>query len=437
VNRGECQGGATTIYFLLFTVVIFGLMVMATDVGRLYLIQGELQTAADAAALASAQQLAGTASATIHSGDQVTASFDSTSGNDNRFNLRMNQLGAGGSGLVTSLEVDYFPTLLDALANVNGAQTGGIDWSTGLYPKYVRVQISAQAPLLFVPLLIRGSNSLPTVTVSAVAGISSPVCTACAIDGLAVEDQAGGSDPVNFGFLPGTFYTLYLTPSQQTPNRPSTPAAQEGTVGTVQYVILNHTPGGPRNLDLDGSLFALAAGGISNVAGLTPPGSIAVGTVETGYPDLTGNTSPGTTVGRDILCGLNVRFGVDPSQNICGTLDGGQFSTLWTAFSYDGDAGGGAYAAGAGLQDYGLEYDGNRRRVLTVAVIDSVDSLNVLNFRQFLIEMSPTETQGLNPALNTGAFRAQYLGTPVPVRCGNAGGPCTVTSGIGRTVLHK
>ena len=79
------------------------------------------------------------------------------------------------------------------------------------------------------------------------------------------------------------------------------------------------------------------------------------------------------------------------------------------------------------------------RRILTVAVVDSTDSLTVLNFRQFLIEPSPpsaTVSQGLNTTLATGAFRAQYIGAAVPVRCGGVGGICSVSAGIGRTVLH-
>lgn len=97
------------------------------------------------------------------------------------------------------------------------------------------------------------------------------------------------------------------------------------------------------------------------------------------------------------------------------------------------------YAAGAGLQDYATEYDGNLRRVITVAVLDAADTLLVLNFRQFLIEMSPvtqTVSQGLNTALVTGAFRAQYIGAVVPLRCGAVGGMCRVSGGVGRTVLH-
>src|SRR5262249_13819580 len=89
VSRRDSQGherGAATIYFLLLTSVLFGLVVMATDFGRLYVVQGELQTAADAAALASALRLVGTTNAPLQASDQMTASFDSTTGNDNRFN---------------------------------------------------------------------------------------------------------------------------------------------------------------------------------------------------------------------------------------------------------------------------------------------------------------------------------------------------------------
>src|SRR5216117_3275522 len=71
---------------------MLGLMVMAVDFGRFYAIQAELQTANDAAALAAATRLAGTMSSADQADLEWNASFDSTSGNDNRFNLRLNQV---------------------------------------------------------------------------------------------------------------------------------------------------------------------------------------------------------------------------------------------------------------------------------------------------------------------------------------------------------
>ncbi len=446
VNNTKTQGhkdtrrserGATTVYFALFTLIAFGFLGMAVDFGRMYLVQGELQTAADAAALASATRLAGTSDANTQADAQIALSFDSLTGNDNRFNLRMNQISSGGSGLVTSTQIDYFPTLADALGNINNGQSGGIDWTSGVYPKYVRVQISAQAPLTFFPIVNPGASAPPTIVATAVAGLSAPICTACGIEGLAVEGiVTDGSDPVNYGFVPGAFYTLYLTPLQR--NGPMVQAPLAGTVSSARYAILNHIPGGPQDLDFDLSMFELGAGGLSSASGLTTPGTVSAGTTEVAYPTVPGATR--ATVGQDILCGLNLRFGVDPSQNvICNVTDAGQFASLAPLFSADTDVGGGAYEDPTGLQNYAAEYSGNYRRVLTMPVIDASDTLTVLNFRQFLIEMAPVGgaiSQGLNPALVTGAFRAQYIGMPVPLRCGGAGGVCAVTAGIGRTVLH-
>ena len=432
------QRGGTTVYFLLFMLIAFGFLGMAADFGRLYVVQGELQTAADAAALAAATRLAGTAEAVTQAGDQLNLSFDSTTGNDNRFNLRINQIGIGASGLTTSTEIDYFATLADAKGNVLGGQSGSIDWTTGLYPKYVRVQINAQAPLTFFPLVNPAALTPPTVVATAVAGVSGPICTACGIEGFAVKGIViDGSDPINYGFVPGAFYTLFLTPLQR--NGPVTQAPMAGTVASVPYAILNHIPSGPQDLDFDLSMFELGAGGISSSPGLMTPGTISAGAIEVAYPSVRGSTS--ATVGQDILCGLNIRFGVDPSLTPnCSTLDSGAFVPLSPLFTADPDVGGSTdYLAGAGLQDFAAEYDGNVRRVLTVAVIDAADSLNVLNFRQFLIEASTTSaaiTQGLNTALATGAFRAQYVGSPVPLRCGGIGGICGISSGIGRAVLH-
>ena len=48
--------------------VVFGMMGFALDLGRLYLVRGELTQAADAAAIAAASQLIGTATSLDHAG---------------------------------------------------------------------------------------------------------------------------------------------------------------------------------------------------------------------------------------------------------------------------------------------------------------------------------------------------------------------------------
>ena len=316
MSHRKRQRGAATIYVLLLASVLFGFLVFTVDVGRLYLIQAELQTAAEAASLAAATRLVGTANAPAHASDQVTAAFDSTTGNDNRFNLRLNPIGVTGTDLLSEIRVDYFSTLLDAQANSNGGQTGAD-------ARYVRVEVQAEAPVLFTRFLSPDRSPRQTVTVAAVAGLSAPICTACGIDALAVI-APDTEDEENYGFALGEYYTLYLTPSQQRPNIPPclslTPAPLADTVLAVQYVILNHLPAGSET-DLDGELFRLAAGGISSAPDLDPPGTISIGAVELPKPELQGATcAEAILVGRDIVCGLNTRFGVDPADNNCVNL---------------------------------------------------------------------------------------------------------------------
>jgi Flp pilus assembly protein TadG len=428
LRHDKCEAGAATIYFALFTVAILGFLTFAIDVGRMYLIQGELQSAADAAALAASLQLNGTTNALTHADDQVTASFDSTTGNDNRFNLRQNSIEVP-AGLIASRETTYFATRDEAVANLNGGQSGGVVWDSGMYPKYVRVQITAQAPVVFAPLLTRMTDTLPTITASAVAGVSSPMCSVCGIEPLAVVDPSQGTDSLHFGFVLGQFYTLYLDTTQQTPNAPVTATALQDTVGVAPYVVLNHLPAGGANLDIDAQMFVIAASGIARSENITAE------TIEVVYPDLVGNVQ--APIGQEILCGLNTRFGVDPSENNCSMLANGELAALASSFGADSDLGAETYAAGAGLQDYATEYDGSTRRIITVPVIDALDSLNVLGFRQFLLEMSSTVMQGLDTSLSSGAFRVQYIGTLVPLRCGGIAGVCTITNGgVGRVVLH-
>ena len=441
------ERGVATVYFVLLAgTVIFGFMVMAIDFGRLYLVQGELQTAADAAALAAATQLVGTTNATLYAGDiqtgQIGASFDNTDANDNRFNLRLNQIGAGATDLATQVLVDFFSSRIDAIGNVNGGQSGPD-------ARYARVTISAETPVLFPQFINPTFTPRPTVLAAAVAGISSPICSACNIDDLAVV-ALDTSDEVNWGFVQGDFYTFYMTASQQTPNitgclatTPTTTpplAIFDNTDAGVEYVALNHVPSGPAADTIDATLYELGVAPITQNPdpSFNLPGTVTIGTTEmpAGVQDPTTCTGA-ITAGLDLLCGLDARFGeVDPTTDNCAAIP--SVDVLASLFPPDTEV-----AAGQDFEDYSTVYDGNLRRVITVPVLDSSPDDNptptVLGFRQFLVENTPG-----NPGIDTtttavtgaGAFVAQYIGYPVPLRCGGVGGSCTVSFGVGRTVLH-
>jgi hypothetical protein len=151
---------------------------------------------------------------------------------------------------------------------------------------------------------------------------------------------------------------------------------------------------------------------------------VSVGVGETALPGLQGTV----TAARNLRCGLNTRFGVDPTGNaICSAIAG--VSDLALLFPSDTDVG------PAALQAYGADYDGNARRVITAAIVSDSATLAVLNFRQFLLEGDP-DTIGLNvTAAATGLVRAQYIGTPVPVRLGTTAGSCGISRGVGKVVL--
>jgi hypothetical protein len=451
VLPSSAEEGSTTVYFLLFTLALFGLLAMAVDVGRFYTIQAELQTAADAAALAAGTKLVGTMLSTDQANAQWNASFDTTTGNDNRFNLRLNQF-QSSANLQSQVAVNYFSTLTEATSNTGGGETGGIDWGSGIYPKYAKVQISAQSPTLFAPFLNLTPGLLPTITVSSIAGLSAPLCSVSGIDDLAIVDPSAGSDSDNFALSPGDYYTL---------SQSSTQPALDSTDSTIQYVILDHYPRGVQDSSLlDDLLFELAAGGISNSPPSVPPSStITIGAIEVDYSS-TNNVATtallGTTAaaGQDFLCGLNLRFGVGPSTYAaCSptTATSTDFEGLVSLFPAAADTDTGIIASGAGTppqQDFAADYCGegacNFRRVLTVPVVDAADTLNVLNFRQFLIEPSPssatnTSGVGIDPGVANGSFRAQYIGALLPVPSGTSAGCTSLSSsiiGVGKVVLH-
>jgi Flp pilus assembly protein TadG len=417
--------GATLIYVLVLIGVLFGFMSLAIDLGRIYVIQGELQTAADAGALAAAMRLNGTANSATHAADQFATTFDTTSLNDNRFNLGLSQIGIPGTTLTTEISTDYFATVADARLNTNGGQTGD-------QARYVRAEVRAEAPVSFARLLSAERGPTQTVVAAAVAGIGGPLCAACGIDALAVV-AVDPADTEEFGFTLNENYTLYMNPAQQFVGlggcQAGAPAPQLDTIASVQYVLLNHLSGAA-SADAEEELFRLGAGGASSRTDLDPTGCVLIGSQEALLADQLPPVC--NNGGRDFICGLNTRFGVDFATNTCTNVP--NIDTLAPLFSADSDVGDAAV-----LQEYTQDYDGSVRRVLTVAVVDAADTLNVLGFRQFFMQNSPT-IAGLGPiqgaVSSRAAFRAQYIGAPVPIRSGTAAGTCAVTRGVGRTVLH-
>src|SRR5947209_11021199 len=173
---------------ILLIPVIFGLMGFALDLGRLWLIRGELNQAANAMAISAAAQIA-----LGQDMMQATANQALNETNGNRYNF--------GSTVIPSGTVTCFGSLDSASQNDSGATTA---CGPGTF---VQTSISVPAPLLFWSFLPGGESRTTTVASSAVAGISAPLCTGCGIVPVAVQ-APNQAEPIDWGFVPGGLYTF-------------------------------------------------------------------------------------------------------------------------------------------------------------------------------------------------------------------------------------
>ena len=125
-------------------------------------------------------------------------------------------------------------------------------------------------------------------------------------------------------------------------------------------------------------------------------------------------------------CGLSTRFDSALLTACSGIAEVDTINSLYTPDTDTTD-----------LDDY-TQYTGNGRRVITVAIVDALAAagdMNILGFRQFLIE---PDLGGVNLTPNDryGRYVALYIGSVVPLRQGSFAG-CQQTAGPGKVVLHQ
>src|SRR5438132_11945829 len=183
---------------VLLVPVIFGLMGFAIDLGRLYLIRGELTQAAQAMALTAAGRLIGSDQAISDASAAARLTLDDSSGRGNKYNFGSLIVG-GSTGFLVSEVPDpaYFSTAAGAIGDdASSSDSGG---AAGSAAKYARVDITADAPLLFWSLLSLGQDRRTTDAPRAVAGIILPLSPACVTEPFALATLST-ADPVDFVF---------------------------------------------------------------------------------------------------------------------------------------------------------------------------------------------------------------------------------------------
>jgi len=413
--------------------VLFGMMGFALDLGRMYLIRGELNQAANAMALAAAAQLLGTSASLDNATSAANQSIDNSAGIGNKYNfgsLPLNQT----SGILTST-VDppsFFASVADA-ASGNAAD--------GTTARHVQINVSADAPLLFWGMLSVGQSRKTPIAGQAIAGISAPLCVACGIEPIIVG-PLNASDTTNFGFGDPTAGNLYTFAFECSGTPP--PTALAGS--TLSYGIVNRYDSANATLDESQQLYRGGAGGLVSSTNANPTGSnVPVGCVgindaaETIWPSSSPNlcTSAAPVAAVDLLCGIYSRFDNTNPPGACST-NVTDFTDLSAAYLPDTDI-------TTGQSDLYTSYLGNGRRIITVSVVDTLQTavtgtMTVLGYAQFLVEPNLDGTF-LNPGDQNGRFVAMYIGSPAPLKQGyfddHYALGCSVTSGPGKVVLHQ
>lgn len=402
--------------------VMIVFMGFAFDLGRLYLNRAELKTMANAMAIAAAQNLIGTELATTNANAASTAAVRTFDGRGNRYDFGGIVLGEGTTNLTSEVPT---PTYFDSMSAATGEGEGGIGAeASGSTARFARVEVRADAPLVFFGLLSVAFDRKVPLATAAVAGVSGPVCSACGIEPIAIA-ATNTEDTTDFGFVRGNRYTFHY----QCNGQPLPPVL--GTAATrLPYLLLNRydTEAATFNAE-DTQLFRNGNTGIPPNNNLTRA-CVNIGTPEqvwaTATPRLCSQTAPNPSV-QQFLCGLNNRFDSSLPDASCSAIT--DVAQLSSGAPVDPDLN--------DFDDY-TTYTGRGRRIITVSVVDSLSAtadMNVLGFRQFLVMPNPGGTT-LSPNDGPGRFAAIYIGYPAPLKQGRFGS-CNITSGPGKVVLHQ
>src|SRR5262249_34575889 len=104
--------------------VIFGFMGFALDLGRLYLIRGELNQAANAMAVAAAGQLIRTTASIDNAPAAATKLLNDATGVANKYNFGSLVAGASAPPLPSPMSPAFSPTSTDAAAAAGNPAEG-------------------------------------------------------------------------------------------------------------------------------------------------------------------------------------------------------------------------------------------------------------------------------------------------------------------------
>ena len=193
MNLKRCERGFSLTLLGLALFIMLGMLGLAIDLGRTFIYKTELQTFADASALAAVAKLDGTGVGVQQANAVATAGPLGTT-KPNGYNFDTTVIGNVTTGYAISFNGTY-----DSYATASSA-------GTNTY-RYIRVTASAAVPLNFLPVL-PGIATQTALSAAAIAG-QKPQATVSG-GGLLpfAPDAHNQADLKNFGLIPGAKYTL-------------------------------------------------------------------------------------------------------------------------------------------------------------------------------------------------------------------------------------
>lgn len=199
VRIGRRQRGAVIITVCLLLLFLLGFMGFALDLGRLYIVKTELQTAMDSCALSAAQELDQTGTALARA-----RSAGTTAGNLNRVNLQSPTWDGKGQ--------------IDPATTINFFDASFTSTTDPLVAKYAECQHMQQDVRLWLLQALgvfwSDQATYPAthdVFARAVATRSSAQ-TSCPLP-VALRPKTAGAPPPNYGYAPGEWITLLMSQS--------------------------------------------------------------------------------------------------------------------------------------------------------------------------------------------------------------------------------
>lgn len=403
--------------------VLLVLMGFAIDLGQLYIVRAELKQAANAMALAAASRLNGTDTALENATTARQAAISNSGSIGNKFNFGSLVIGDSGGFFNSAVqEPEYFDTASGATGEGESTSSGTAGGTTA---KYVRVSLTADAPLTFFGLLAVGQERKAQMAATAVAGQSAPLCEACGIENMTVA-ALDPADLVDFGFVKNTRYTFSHNCTGFPPPQPL-----GNTTARIDYLMIDRQDTAATLYpDPSQQLFRIGQSGLPGNK-VAASGCIRIGGSENVWENATPlqcsfQQLPGPV--QAFLCGLATRFDntTFPAQcQIVGELDAIAATNIPDTDLTD-------------LDDY-TTYTGNGRRIITIPIVESLlpgGGMVILGFRQFLVQPLSGQTQ-FNPADPSGRFTVSYIGSVMPLKQGRFDGNCGLTTGPGKVVLFR